>query len=189
MKVKLSDAQNNPRKLQAVENFCLKNNKLLALRDNQNRLLAIGLSLRALQSSKSKDGFYHYQVTYKKIPLQVTKEEFMGDIRFISDEEWKIRDNEYAVLKNNNFLIEVIDYDCYICAYDGMISHRNEKSTKRELYWYNCYLYYLNESNTNKFIPTDLINTKVKDYNNQKLIDRDRSDRRRINKIHNYSKN
>lgn len=148
MKIKLSDCVVNPKKIDAIENYCKKNNKLIALRDMKNRLLAVGLSVKALQNSKTKDGFHQYNVIYKTVPVVKTMED-MG-----------MTESKYAELVKNNFTETYPLYDVYICVYDGMIKHKEEHNNKREEYWFNCYNYYL--KNENRFSIFDLINRSSK---------------------------
>ena len=54
MRIKLSDCEVNPKKIEAIENYCKKNNKLLALRDMKDRILAVGLSIEALKHQNPK---------------------------------------------------------------------------------------------------------------------------------------
>ena len=144
MRIKLSECEAKPEKITAIENYCKKNDKLLALRDMKQRLLAVGLSIKSLQTSKSKEGFNHYNVIYKEIPVAKT----LGD-KYITEAK-------YIELKNNNFLERNPIYDVYICVYEGMITHEKVQDNTREQYWYKCYEYF--RKYTDRFSIFDLIN-------------------------------
>lgn len=148
MKIKLSDCVVNPKKIDAIENYCKKNNKLIALRDMKNRLLAVGLSVKALQNSKTKDGFHQYNVIYKTVPVVKTIE------------DTRMTESKYAELVKNNFTETYPLYDVYICVYDGMIKHKEEHNNKREEYWFNCYNHY--RKNEGRFSIFDLINRSTR---------------------------
>lgn len=148
MKIKLSDCEVNPKKIEALENYCKKNNKLIALRDMKNRLLAVGLSVKALQTSKTKDGFNQYNVIYKTVPVTKTMEDN------------GVTEEKYAELVKNNFTETYSLYDVYLCVYDGMIKHKEEYNNKREEYWFKAYNWYLRYSD--KFSIFDLINRSTK---------------------------
>ena len=152
MKIKLSDSENNPMKLIALENYCRKNDKLLCLRDMKNRLIAVGLSIKALQTSKSKEGFNHYNVIYKNIAVNKS----IDMIENPTEKEKKY----YETLKKNNFIEKYPIYDIYICVYEGMIKHEQIQNLNREKYWHECYLYY--QKNKEKFTIFDLINKRKK---------------------------
>lgn len=148
MKIKLSDCEVNPKKIEALENYCKKNNKLIALRDMKNRLLAVGLSVKALQTSKTKDGFNQYNVIYKTVPVTKTMEDN------------SVTEEKYAELVKNNFTETYPLYDVYLCVYDGMIKHKEEYNNKREEYWFKAYNWYLRYPD--KFSIFDLINRSTK---------------------------
>lgn len=152
MKIKLSECEVNPEKINALENYCKKNDKLVALRDMKNRLLAVGLSIKSLQTSKSKEGFNHYNVIYKDIPVNKS----IDTIQNPTQKE-KLY---YEKLKQNNFVESYPVYDVYICVYEGMIKHQEEQNNKREEYWYKCYLYY--QKFRDRFSIFDLINKSNK---------------------------
>lgn len=151
MKIKLSECEVNPEKIIALENYCKKNNKLVALRDIKGRLLAVGLSIKSLQTSKSKEGFNHYNVIYKTIPVVKTIDNLNSSQKEKSN---------YEKLKQNNFVEFYPLYDVYICVYEGMIKHQEEQNNKREEYWYKCYLYY--QKFQERFSIFDLINRSSK---------------------------
>lgn len=148
MKIKLSDCEVNPKKIEALETYCKKNNKLIALRDMKNRLLAVGLSVKALQTSKTKDGFHQYNVIYKTVPV----------IKTLEDKD--VNELRYAELVKNNFTERYPLYDVYLCVYEGMINHKEEHNNKREEYWFKAYNWYL--KNPNKFSIFDLINRSTR---------------------------
>lgn len=151
MRIKLSECELNPEKINALENYCKKNNKLIALRDMKNRLLAVGLSIKAIQTSKSKEGFNHYNVIYKEIPI-------IKNIDILNSSQ-KEKSN-YEKLKQNNFIESYPLYDVYICVYEGIINHKEKNNNKREEYWYKCYLYY--QKFKERFSIFDLINRSSK---------------------------
>jgi hypothetical protein len=135
----LSRNENDFSQIQAVVNHAVNNDKLLALRDKSGKLLAVGLSLQALQTVTSKTGFKYYQVLKKSKPIST------------SDVNQKIKDNNYCT--------DIIIYDVAIEIYEGKIKHNNSSFNKIEDYWYNCYEYYLN--NKDSFCLFDLINKKT----------------------------
>lgn len=151
MRIKLSECELNPEKINALENYCKKNNKLIALRDMKNRLLAVGLSIKAIQTSKSKEGFNHYNVIYKEIPI-------IKNIDILNSSQ-KEKSN-YEKLKQNNFIESYPLYDVYICVYEGIINHKEKNNNKREEYWYKCYTYY--QKFKERFSIFDLINRSSK---------------------------
>lgn len=152
MRIKLSECELNPNKIIALENYCKKNDKLLALRDIKNRILAVGLSVNALQNSKTKEGFNHYNVIYKEIPV----------IKTLSENASEKEKINYENLKKNNFIELYPTYDVYITVYEGIIKNEKEdkQNYKREEYWFKCYQYY--QKFRNKFSIFDLINKKSK---------------------------
>ena len=153
MRIKLSECEANPKKIEAIENYCKKNNKLLALRDMKDKILAVGLSIKALQSSKSKEGFNHYNVLYKDVPVcKVATDKYMNELKV---EELKLK----------NFIESYPIYDVYISVYEGMVENEDKK---REEYWYNCYTYY--RKNEDRFSITDLINRSMYANRNKKTI-------------------
>lgn len=152
MRIKLSECEVNPEKINALENYCKKNNKLIALRDMKGRLLAVGLSIKALQISQSKEGFNHYNVIYKDIAVVRS----LDETKNISEKDKK----NYEKLKQNNFVESYPIYDVYISVYEGMIKHPEEQNNKREEYWYKCYLYY--QKFQDRFSIFDLINRSSK---------------------------
>lgn len=133
--------------LVAIEKYAQKNNKLLCLRDKNNKILAIGLSLRALQQAKaeqrdkSKHPFYYYQVLHKLTPI------------FTS--------NVPKEVINNNYQVNNVIYDVYIEVYEGKVIQKDIKAQKAEDYWFNSYQFYLKKENIDKFGIFDLINKKV----------------------------
>jgi len=148
MRIKLSECESNPKKIEALENYCKRNDKLLALRDKNQRILAVGLSIKALQESKSKEGFPHYNVIYKYIPVTKT----LGDKH--------VSESKYQELKANNFMEAYPIYDVFICVYEGMINHEKVQDNKREEYWFKAYNWYLRYPD--KFSIFDLINRSTK---------------------------
>lgn len=152
MRIKLSDCEVNPKKIEAIENYCKKNNKLLALRDMKDRILAVGLSIKALQTSKSKEGFNHYNVIYKDTPVcKVATDKYMNEAKI-------------EQLKEKNFIESYPIYDVYICVYEGIV----DAESKIEQYWYNCYTYY--RKNEDRFSINDLINRSVHGNRNKKAV-------------------
>lgn len=141
--------------IESITNYASKNNKVLALRDTQGKILAIGLSISALQTAESKSGFKYYQVKTKKRPLYCSH----NDV------------NEIII--DNNMCAEIITYDVVIQIYEGKRLKRKDQDgnlydipkdqQKAEEYWYKCYIRYLN--NKDSFSIFDLINKRVEKKN------------------------
>lgn len=135
--------------LDALQKFADKNKKLLCMRDKAGKLLAVGCSIEALQESKSKRGFKHYQVIKELRPIYLSKAEL--------SETYKDQTKVEKII-NDNFQVEHTIYKISIEIYEGRKIDPDPLFMKNENYWYKCYCYY--SKYPSRFYKFDLINKK-----------------------------
>lgn len=134
MKIWLSKSKKE--QIDAIERYAKKNDKLLALRDKNSKILGLGLSIYSLTTITSKDGFKYYQVITKERQMETSS---------VSEE-----------VRLNNYILNYPIHDVTIEIYEGKKNHNNAFLNKVELYWYKRFQYYCKYPE--KFYPHELIN-------------------------------
>jgi len=142
MKVHLSKCKEKG--LEALEIYCNKNDKLIEMRNKNNRLIAVGLSIKSFQNLKANNGFNLY-----------------NSIKILSPIYNEARSEQQRL---DNYCKEIVLYDTILSSYEGKIIHKNDKYNETEEYWFKCYINYL--KNKELFIPWDLINKHEKGNKN-----------------------